>query len=108
MKHQKNTHNLDFTFASQTLGCKVNTYESQVIASDLLALGFMEVSFNSVADIYIINTCSVTNQADLKSRNMINRALKLNKDAIIVVTGCYTTLGKKYLEANKKIKELVS
>ncbi|MBO7044191.1 tRNA (N(6)-L-threonylcarbamoyladenosine(37)-C(2))-methylthiotransferase MtaB [bacterium] len=101
-------NNLDFTFAIQTLGCKVNTYESQVIVSDLLALGFMEVSFNSIADIYIINTCSVTNQADLKSRNMINRALKLNKDAIIVVTGCYTTLGKKYLEVNKKINIIVS
>ena len=106
MRSQKNK--LDFSFAIQTLGCKVNTYESQVIASDLLALGFVEVPFNSKADIYIINTCSVTNQADLKSRNMINKALNQNKEAIIVVTGCYTTLGKKYLEANKNINIIVS
>ena len=106
MKNTEPKSNL-LTFAIQTLGCKVNTYESQVIASDLLANGFLEVPFTSKADIYIINTCSVTNNADLKSRNMIQRAINLNQDAIIVVTGCYTTLGKEYLAKNPHISIVV-
>lgn len=100
--------NNNLSFAIHTLGCKVNTYESQVIAADLLSLGFEEVPYNSIADIYIINTCSVTNQADLKSRNIIQRAIALNKNAIIAVTGCYTTLGKEYLEKQKDIDIVVS
>ena len=106
MKNTEPKSNL-LTFAIQTLGCKVNTYESQVIASDLLANGFLEVPFTSKADIYIINTCSVTNNADLKSRNMIQRAINLNQDAIVVVTGCYTTLGKEYLAKNPHISIVV-
>ncbi len=77
------------TFAIQTLGCKVNTYESQVIINDLLSNGLVQVDFDQKADIYIINTCTVTNIADSKSRNMISRANKLNPQAVIVVAGCY-------------------
>lgn len=72
-----------------TLGCKVNTYESEYIESLLKNHGYEIGNFNDKNDIYIINTCSVTNSADSKSRKMIHRALKNNKDAIIIAMGCF-------------------
>ena len=78
------------TYAITTLGCKVNSYESSVIKNDLDSYGFLEVPFDAIADIYIINTCSVTNTADAKSSNMISRARKNNPNAIIIVCGCYS------------------
>lgn len=83
------------TFAIHTLGCKVNTYESQVIINDLLSEGLVQVDFDQKADIYIINTCTVTNTADAKSRNIINRAKKTNPKAIIVAAGCYIQTADK-------------
>lgn len=77
------------TFAISTLGCKVNTYESQGYAQGLSDLGFNEVSFKETADIYIINTCAVTNTAAAKSRQRIHQAQKQNEKAMIVVVGCY-------------------
>lgn len=73
-------------FYIYTLGCKVNTYESNVMSDLLINAGFIKT--NDIADIYIINTCSVTNTADSKSLKLIRQAIKKNKDAIIVVTGC--------------------
>lgn len=73
-----------------TLGCKVNTYESESMVNQLTSQGLVQVAFTQVAEIYIINTCSVTNTADLKSRNMIRRSRKLNPDALILVAGCYS------------------
>ncbi|NLL44909.1 MAG: tRNA (N(6)-L-threonylcarbamoyladenosine(37)-C(2))-methylthiotransferase MtaB [Mollicutes bacterium] len=84
------------TFAIYTLGCKVNTYESNVMSELLKNKGYKEVAFNKQADIYIINTCTVTNMADHKSMKMIRQAIKRNKNAIIVVVGC--------LVQNKDIK----
>lgn len=86
------------TYAITTLGCKVNSYESSVIKNDLDSYGFLEVPFDAIADIYIINTCSVTNTADAKSRNMISRARKNNPNAIIIVCGCYSQVSSEYLK----------
>lgn len=76
------------TFAIATLGCKVNTYESNAMSELLKNKGYKEVDFNEVADIYIINTCTVTNTADNKSKKIIRQAINRNKDAIIVAVGC--------------------
>ncbi len=86
------------TYGIVTLGCKVNSYESSVIKNDLDSYGLLEVPFDSKADIYIINTCSVTNTADAKSRNMISRARKNNKDAIIIVCGCFSQVSSNELK----------
>ncbi len=80
-------------FFIYTLGCKVNTYESNVMADALKNAGFVE-SEDSEADIYIINTCTVTNTADHKSMKMVRHAMRQNKDAIIVVTGCMSQTGE--------------
>lgn len=85
------------TFAIATLGCKVNTYESQGYESALLDKGYQEVSFKDKADVYIINTCAVTNTAGSKSRQKIHQAKALNKDALIVVVGCYAQIAKEQL-----------
>ena len=75
-----------------SLGCKVNLYESEFVESKLKEKGYTIVPFDEVADVYIINTCSVTNESDRKSRKTINEAKRRNKDAIIVVMGCYSQL----------------
>ncbi len=76
------------TVAISTLGCKVNQYESACILEPFLAAGWKQVPFNGYADVYIVNSCTVTNRADFKSRNAVRRALK-NPDAKVVLTGCY-------------------
>ncbi len=76
-------------FAIHTLGCKVNTYESDAMAGALRRAGFREVAFSEPADVYIINTCTVTNIADKKSRQMLHRARKQNPEALVVAAGCY-------------------
>ena len=95
------------TFAIATLGCKVNTYESQGYESSLLEKGFQEVSFKEKADVYIINTCAVTNTAGSKSRQKIHQARALNKDAIIAVVGCYVQTAKEQLEVMEHVDILV-
>ena len=75
-----------------SLGCKVNLYESEFVESKLKEKRYTIVPFDEVADVYIINTCSVTNESDRKSRKTINEAKRRNKDAIIVVMGCYSQL----------------
>lgn len=77
------------TFALSTLGCKVNSYESQAYVQGLLQLGYTEVDFKERADIYIINTCAVTNTAGSKSRQKIHQAIRTNPDAFVAVVGCY-------------------
>ncbi len=72
-----------------TLGCKVNSYETEAMQELLLAAGASIVEFHEVADIYVVNTCSVTNMADRKSRQMLHRAKKNNPEAIVVAAGCY-------------------
>ena len=76
--------------ALHNLGCKVNSYETQVMQQMMEEAGYEIVEFGKEpADVYIINTCSVTNIADRKSRQMIHKAKKLNPDAIVAATGCY-------------------
>lgn len=77
------------------LGCKVNTYENEYILSSFKDKGY-EIVENQEADIYIINTCSVTNQSDAKSRKIINRIVRENPDSIIVVMGCFIEANKDY------------
>ena len=72
-----------------TLGCRVNQYESDVIAGDLEADGFDIVPLGEKADITIVNTCTVTAESDRKSRQHIRRAVAFNPDAPLIVTGCF-------------------
>lgn len=81
------------TVALQNLGCKVNSYEMDVIAQNLKDRGFKIVPFHEKANIYIINTCTVTNIADRKSRQMLHQAKKRNPDAVVVAAGCYVQTG---------------
>ncbi len=83
--------------ALHNLGCKVNSYETEVYAELLAAEGYEIVPFTEVADLYIINTCSVTNIADRKSRQMLRRARSLNPDAKVVAMGCYVNTSSKDL-----------
>ena len=83
-----------------SLGCKVNIYESEYVENLLKNNGYEIVPFDSEADIYIINTCSVTNEADRKSRKIISRARRENTDAIIVVMGCYSQVKSDDIDAD--------
>ena len=76
-----------------TLGCKVNYYETEKMMKDFRRHGFEVTEFNDDADVYIINTCTVTNIADRKSRKMIHRAKKKNPDRVVVAVGCYVESG---------------
>ncbi len=89
------------TVAIHNLGCKVNSYEAESMEQLLTAAGYTMVPFNGEepADVYIINTCSVTNIADRKSRQMLHRAKKLNPSAVVVAAGCYVQAD------DKKVKE---
>ena len=75
--------------ALHNLGCKVNAYETEAMQQMLESAGYEIVSFGEKADVYVINTCSVTNMADRKSRQMLHRAKKLNPEAVVVAAGCY-------------------
>ena len=86
-----------------TLGCKVNQYETNAMAQEFLRKGYEVVEHTDFADIYVINTCTVTNMSDRKSRQMLRRVKELNKDAIIVACGCYAQVAKSELE---KIEEV--
>lgn len=77
------------TVAFHTLGCKVNFYDTESIWQLFKAEGYKQVDFEETADVYVVNTCAVTNTGDKKSRQMIRRAVRNNPDAIVAVTGCY-------------------
>lgn len=79
-------------------GCKVNQYETNAMEQKFIQAGYKIVKFNEKADIYVINTCTVTNMSDKKSRQMIRKAKQLNKDAIVVAVGCYVQTAKEKLE----------
>ena len=83
--------------AFYTLGCKVNQYETESIKNQLIKKGYEEVSFEDKADIYIVNSCTVTSVADRKTRNMLRRAKKINPDGAVIVTGCYAQTNSKEL-----------
>src|SRR2546421_9807932 len=77
------------TFAVATLGCKVNQADSEAIGEQMSAAGFMQRDFNDLADVYIVNTCTVTHLGDRSSRSMISQARRRHPGALLVVTGCY-------------------
>lgn len=86
------------TVAFHTLGCKVNTYESNVMLKIFNEAGYQEVDFKQVADVYVINTCTVTNTGDSKSRQMIRKAIRKNPKATICVVGCYSQTAPEEIE----------
>ena len=88
------------TFAVYTLGCKVNIYESEYVINELKENNYKLVDISDKADIYIINTCSVTNEADKKDRKIINRLRRENPESIIVVMGCHIQAGNNVEGAN--------
>ena len=96
------------TVALHNLGCKVNAYETEVMTKQLEEAGYEIVNFNEKADVYIINTCSVTNIADRKSRQMLHRAKKLNKDACVVAAGCYVQGAREEMEKDAAVDVIVS
>ena len=81
-----------------TLGCKVNQYETNAMEQKFIQAGYEIVEFTEIADIYVINTCTVTNMSDKKSRQMIRKAKQLNENAIVVAVGCYVQTAKEKLE----------
>ena len=83
------------TVALHNLGCKVNAYETEAMQQMLTEAGFQIVDFSEKADIYIINTCTVTNMADRKSRQMLHRAKKQNPEGIVIAAGCYVQTKKE-------------
>nr|BBH91116.1 hypothetical protein KTC_58670 [Thermosporothrix sp. COM3] len=87
------------TFAVTTLGCKVNQADSEAIGEQMSAAGFEQRDFNEVADIYIVNTCTVTHLGDRSSRQLIAQAHRRHPDALLVVTGCYAELNPKAVAA---------
>ena len=89
--------------ALHNLGCKVNSYELDVMQQMLIEKGYQIVPFDEMADIYIVNTCTVTNIADRKSRQMLHRAKQKNPNAIVVAVGCYVQTGKDSVELDESI-----
>lgn len=93
--------------AFHTLGCKVNSYETQAMEENFQKAGYTIVDFDETADIYVINTCSVTNIADRKSRQMLHRAKKSNPDSIVVAVGCYAQAAKDKLLDDESVDIVV-
>lgn len=93
--------------ALHSLGCKVNTYETEAMGEMLEKSGYEIVPFKEGADIYIINTCTVTNIADRKSRQMLHKAKKMNKNAVVVAVGCYAQAFSENLELDEAIDVIV-
>lgn len=102
--------------AFHNLGCKVNGYEMDFMQQKLQEKGYSIVPFDGNADIYIVNTCTVTNIADRKSRQMLHRARKMNPEAVVVAVGCYvqtdsekalTDAGIDLVIGNNKKKDLI-
>lgn len=99
--------NFNKKVAFYTLGCKVNQYETESIKNQLLQKGYTETSFEEKADIYIVNSCTVTSVADRKTRNMLRRAKKINPQGKVIVTGCYAQTNSKELLEMEEIDYVV-
>lgn len=96
------------TVAFHNLGCKVNSYETEIMMKEMAENGYVLVPFDQKADIYVVNTCSVTNIADRKSRQMLHRARSMNPDAVIVAAGCYVDTHDKNETENGGVDICVS
>jgi len=84
--------------AFKTLGCRLNQYESDALISEFRHRGYEVVLFDQLADVYVVNTCTVTNQSDHKSRNMINQVIRRNGNSVVIVTGCMVNHYKNIME----------
>ena len=93
--------------AFHNLGCKVNAYETEAMQQQLAQRGYEIVPFDEKADVYIINTCSVTNIADRKSRQMLHRARKLNPEALVVAAGCYVQVASEELKKDTSVDLII-
>ncbi len=93
--------------ALHNLGCKVNAYETEAMTQELAMAGYEIVPFDEVADVYVINTCTVTNIADRKSRQMIHRARKKNPNAVVVAAGCYVQTAQEKLTEDLSVDILI-
>jgi len=96
--------------AQQTFGCKINQYETICILNEFLQSGWQQVDFSQPADVYLVNSCTVTNRTDYKSRNAIRKAIehkKMNKNVIIVVTGCYAQLNYNALKEMQAVDYII-
>lgn len=93
--------------AFHTLGCKVNQHDSAIMAALFQDAGYTIVDFNDKADVYVVNTCTVTHLSDRKSRQMIRRAAGENPDATVVVCGCYAQTAKNELEALDEVNLII-
>lgn len=93
--------------ALHNLGCKVNAYETEAMQQQLEEHGYDIVAFDQKADVYIINTCSVTNIADRKSRQMLHRAKKMNPDAVVVAAGCYVQVAADALKEDDAVDIII-
>ncbi len=91
----------------KTLGCRLNQYETDALVTQFHQAGYKVVDYSKASDITVINTCTVTNQSDQKSRNTINHAARKNRGGVLVVTGCMANNHKEQLEANDKITYVV-
>lgn len=90
-----------------SLGCKVNLYESEAIVNQFIDNGFELGSFDDICDVYIINTCSITEVSDAKSRKIIRQAIRKNPDAVVAVMGCYAQLKPEDIKAIEGVDVLV-
>lgn len=93
--------------ALHNLGCKVNAYETEAMQQMLEQAGYEIVPFEERADVYVVNTCSVTNMADRKSRQMLHRAKKKNPDSVVVAVGCYVQTSPEQAQADKAVDLLI-
>ncbi len=93
--------------AFETLGCRVNIYDTESMQALFKKDGYEIVPFGEKADVYVINTCTVTNQGDKKSRQMIKRAKKLNEDAVICVVGCYAQVAREEIEKMEEVSVIL-
>jgi len=93
--------------AFTTLGCKVNQFETEVMEGLFKQRGYEVIPFDQVADVYVINTCSVTHLGERKSRQLIRRAIRLNEEAVVAVAGCYAQVSPEQIEAIEGVNVIV-
>ena len=92
----------------QTVGCRLNQYETERMAAALLPYGFRRVARGEIADLYIINTCTVTHRADSSSRYLIHRAARENPNAAVVVAGCYVDNDPELIAGMDEVDVIIS
>ncbi len=107
LKNKSVITNKKKTVAFKTLGCRLNQYETDALVTDFSEAGYELVDTNSSPDVVIVNTCTVTNQSDQKSRTVISQAARKSKNAVVVVTGCMANNFKEKLESQENITFVV-